>query len=128
MIELSPSGGSEGYEICDDAVDVSDNGKVADILLIRHKFENLRGKSTRDPRCGCAGWRKKSNQTGEQWRIVQAIPVPHISHILYLLSHNCFYFPFSLWSWTFRLMRSPVLWMICSSDWQGPGYAALRAA
>ena len=34
MSELSPSGGSEGYGACDDEVDVSDDGKVADIVLV----------------------------------------------------------------------------------------------
>ncbi len=36
MSELSPSGGSEGYEACDDVVDVGDNAEIADIVLIGH--------------------------------------------------------------------------------------------
>lgn len=63
MRELLPSGRSDGYEICDDAVDMSNNGKVTNIFLVRHHL-----------------------------------------------------FP-SLWLWILRLIRSPVVWTICSRDW-----------
>ena len=41
MSELSPSGGSEGYGACDDAVDVGDDGKISDFGLIGHGSASL---------------------------------------------------------------------------------------
>lgn len=34
MTDLSPSGGREGYGICDDAVDMGDNAEITNILLL----------------------------------------------------------------------------------------------
>ena len=68
MSEFSPSGGNEGYGICDDVVDVGNDGKVTNILLVGHTVKTSVEKST-----------------------------------------QCVFIRV--------LIRSPVVWMICSKDW-----------
>lgn len=48
MDELSPTGGGEEYGAWGDAVDVGDDGKIADIGLLCHTGETSVGKSA-DP-------------------------------------------------------------------------------
>ena len=45
MSELSPSGGSEGYEACDDAVNVGDDGYVAKLFILHIFFISFAWKN-----------------------------------------------------------------------------------